>query len=142
MAFSDFITDNNFYHIRAKNLRQAILHAYDASLHAQNVLDPKYGAKGDGVTNDAPAFQAAHDALPSTGGAIIVPRSPTGDAYILNADWWISKNNVHIILETGAEIRRSTVGTYSGDASSGARAAILVGGSQSETTTKKNNAGS
>ncbi len=32
-----------------------------------------YGAKGDGVTDDAAAFQAAADALPASGGAIYLP---------------------------------------------------------------------
>lgn len=36
-----------------------------------------YGAKGDGTTNDTAAFQAAHDALPATGGTIFVPASAT-----------------------------------------------------------------
>lgn len=34
-----------------------------------------YGAVGDGVADDYPAFAAAHDALPATGGTIIVPDS-------------------------------------------------------------------
>lgn len=34
---------------------------------------PPYNAKCDGVTNDSPAFQAAINALPSTGGVINVP---------------------------------------------------------------------
>lgn len=32
-----------------------------------------FGAVGDGVTNDSAAFQAAHDALPATGGTILAP---------------------------------------------------------------------
>lgn len=36
-----------------------------------NVAD--YGAKGDGTANDAAAIQAAHDALPASGGAIVLP---------------------------------------------------------------------
>lgn len=36
-----------------------------------------FGAKSDGVTNDTAAVQAAHDALPSTGGAIIFPVGTT-----------------------------------------------------------------
>lgn len=133
MAQSDFITYDNFYHIRAKNLRLAILHAYEGSLSAESVLDPTYGAVGDGVTNDAPAFQAAHDALPSTGGTIRVPRSPTGAFYLLNSDWLITKNNVHIVLDSGARLQRSGAGTVS----IGSRAAIKVMGANSESTTTK-----
>ena len=33
-----------------------------------------FGAVGDGVADDAPAFQAAHDALPETGGTIYAPQ--------------------------------------------------------------------
>jgi len=40
-----------------------------AALHS--VLD--FGAVGDGVTDDASAFQAALDAIPNSGGAVIVP---------------------------------------------------------------------
>src|SRR4029077_138732 len=54
-----------------------------------------FGAKGDGVTDDTAAFQAAHDALPSTGGGIYAP----GASYLLNkttqgAQFTISKSNV------------------------------------------------
>lgn len=41
-----------------------------------------FGAKGDNVTNDSPAFIATHAALPATGGSIYVPDS-TG--YVLNS---------------------------------------------------------
>lgn len=36
-----------------------------------------YGAVGDNSTDDGPAFQAAHDALPATGGIIYIPKAPT-----------------------------------------------------------------
>lgn len=43
------------------------------------VTDPAYagGAKCDGTTNDAAAFQAAHDALPADGGEVYVPAFAT-----------------------------------------------------------------
>src|SRR5207237_1260855 len=40
----------------------------------------RFGALGDGVTDDTAAFQAAHDALPSTGGMIYMPAG----SYLLN----------------------------------------------------------
>lgn len=49
----------------------------------------KFGAKGDGSTNDSAAFQAAIDALPTQGGRIIVPDA----AYVLNtAPAWGAKS--------------------------------------------------
>jgi hypothetical protein len=38
-----------------------------------NVKDPQFGARGDGVTNDAPAIQAAINAAVSTGGPVFIP---------------------------------------------------------------------
>jgi hypothetical protein len=37
-----------------------------------------FGAVGDGVTDDADAFQAALDAVPSTGGVVLIPPAPSG----------------------------------------------------------------
>lgn len=58
-----------------------------------SVKDPSYGAVGDGTTDDAPAIQAAHDALPSTGGVILFPPA-TG--YLFATRLYFSKN-VHLI---------------------------------------------
>ncbi|NAZ73871.1 hypothetical protein GTQ99_00300 [Kineococcus sp. T13] len=46
---------------------------------AFNVRD--YGAKGDGVTNDSPAFQAAINAAGAVKGAVLIP---VGATYLLN----------------------------------------------------------
>lgn len=39
-----------------------------------------FGAKGDGATNDSPAFLSAASAIPATGGAVYVPSAPLGYA--------------------------------------------------------------
>jgi hypothetical protein len=41
-----------------------------------NVMNPTYGATGDGTTNDLPAFDAARDALGALGGTILAPVPP------------------------------------------------------------------
>jgi hypothetical protein len=55
-----------------------------------------FGAKGDGTTNDSPAFQAAHDSLPASGGTLFIPPgtyvSAVGTPLLT-----ITKNGVRII---------------------------------------------
>jgi hypothetical protein len=43
---------------------------------AINVMDSRFGAKGDGVTDDTAAIQAAFDAVPTIGGEVFLP-APT-----------------------------------------------------------------
>jgi hypothetical protein len=67
--------------------------ARDKAREIYSVKD--FGAVGDGVTDDTAAFQAAHDALPSTGGGIFIPNGE----YLLNqttqsAQFTITKPNV------------------------------------------------
>lgn len=46
------------------------------SQDAINVMDPAYGATGDGVTNDRAAFQAAIDDAIAAGRPLAIPRPP------------------------------------------------------------------
>lgn len=60
-----------------------------------------FGVIGDGATDDLAALQAAHDALPSTGGVIAVYSGTimiTGSARYVN----ITKDNVRIVFAKGA----------------------------------------
>lgn len=52
-----------------------------------------FGATGDGVTNDAPAIQAALDSLPSTGGTVFVPAG----TYQITSGLTINKHGTHLI---------------------------------------------
>jgi hypothetical protein len=67
-----------------------------------NVKD--YGAVADGVTNVAPAITDTIAALPSSGGAILIPSAPL--SWHLDASVTITKDNVEIILEDGAWVER------------------------------------
>jgi hypothetical protein len=78
-----------------------------------NVRDPAYGAKGDGVTNDAPAFQAAVNAM--TNGSVL---------YIPPGDYLFTGTGPELLLITKAI---SMIG--SGDASR-----IIIGPSVPSTT--------
>lgn len=75
-----------------------------ASTSAQvNVAD--YGATGDGVTDDAPAIQAALDAIAvNTPGARLV--FPPG-TYLVNSELEI-KSSIHLDLSQGATIKRGS----------------------------------
>lgn len=56
-------------------------------LMSVNVKEPRFGAQGDDSTNDIAAFQAAHDALPTEGGIIEMPKG----IYRLGSDLEITK---------------------------------------------------
>jgi hypothetical protein len=67
------------------------------SLHASStVFNVKnYGATGDGATDDLPAFEAALQAVPNTGGTIYIP--PPTVSYKLAGTWEITEDNVQVI---------------------------------------------
>lgn len=84
--------------------------------YAQTVINVRTfqtnGAKGDGSTDDTPAFNAAIAALPATGGTVFVPR--TAQRYILAGQLnYASKNSVRIKGEgpalTGGQLTASTL---------------------------------
>lgn len=67
------------------------------SLPFANVKD--YGATGDGVTDDAPAFQSAFNALGATGGMLFIPAG----SYLFNSRATFTNQNISII-GAGAEV--------------------------------------
>jgi hypothetical protein len=71
--------------------------SWTSSSSSVNVKD--YGATGDGVTDDAPAFQAAFNALSSTGGLLFVPEG----SYLFNSRATFTNQNISIV-GAGAEV--------------------------------------
>ena len=65
------------------------------------VTGPAYGAKGDGTTDDKPAFDAAIAAVKAAGGGKVVVPAGT---YLLNGPIWM-ESNMELHLEEGAVIR-------------------------------------
>lgn len=75
-----------------------------------NVID--FGAKGDGITNDTAAIQAAVDSLSANGGAVYFPKGtykvvpPTATTGCI----WVRYNNITLFGD-GASSSRITTGT-------------------------------
>ncbi|MDR2931232.1 MAG: right-handed parallel beta-helix repeat-containing protein [Propionibacteriaceae bacterium] len=63
----------------------------------------EYGAVGDGVTNDAPAIQAAIDAAHANGGGTVIV--PSGATYLAGSI--VLKSNVELHVERGATLKAS-----------------------------------
>ncbi|HQK39986.1 MAG TPA: glycosyl hydrolase family 28-related protein, partial [Flavobacterium alvei] len=70
---------------------------------AQKVYDvKKYGAKGDGKTNDAIAIQKAIDACSKTGGRVLIPAPFT----FLTGPFDV-KSGIDLHIEAGAKLLAS-----------------------------------
>ncbi len=69
-----------------------------------------FGAVGDGVADDTAAIQAAHDALPASGGLILIP--PSAVAYRTSATLLIAKPNVTIAGWGAASVLRAAAATF------------------------------
>ncbi len=71
-----------------------------------NVKDPRFGAKGDGVTNDTSAIQKAVNAVASSGGTVVVPAGTYMVDPVANTRAGIRlKNNMTLRLESGAVLQ-------------------------------------
>ena len=85
--------------------------ALDNGLHAHLLIDEvlstsQFGAKGNGVADDAPAIQMAlHKARDNGGGTVVVPYG----RYLLNSTLVISKNT-SLIIDQGTELIRNHTG--------------------------------
>jgi len=83
-----------------------------------NVRAPEFGAKGDGVTDDAPAIQSALDTVSSAGGAVYIPRrtfllaSFRTSYYLLRAKTGVSVvgDGPQSVLKVADGLRSSTQG--------------------------------
>ena len=65
-----------------------------------------FGAQGDGVTDDTAAIQAAIDAANTAGGGTVTV--PAG-VYMIDASVYVNmKDNVSLVIETGAELKAIT----------------------------------
>ena len=68
----------------------------------------KFGAKGDGITNDAPAIQKAIDECTKTGGRVVLCSGKTFYASSI-----VLKSNVELYLEKGSVLKaHSDLDTY------------------------------
>ena len=78
-----------------------------------NVLDPTYGAVGDGVHNDAPAIQKAFDdADAANGGTVLLP---SGHTYYVSSGWDMPAIKTNDWLgQTSPDVHRTGIVTVYG----------------------------
>lgn len=89
-----------------------------AVLQIDNELNVKqFGAHGDDLTDDTLSFQAAHDALPETGGSIYIPSGTyILDKTVQSEQFTVSKSNVTIRGDGWASVlKHTTSGTVEGN---------------------------
>ncbi len=92
-----------------------------------SVRDPAYGARGDGVTDDTAAIQAAVDAVAGTGGTLTVPEG----TYRVNAVTSIQIGGAMTLqFSAGAVLQAipNSAGTYSVITVQGASGVNILGG--------------
>jgi hypothetical protein len=78
-----------------------------------DVRSDLYGAKGDGVTDDGPAWNNARAALPSTGGIVFVPSSTA--AYLLTTAFTFGgQSNVTLLISAGVTLSGAALPAASG----------------------------
>jgi hypothetical protein len=64
-----------------------------------------FGAKGDGATNDSPAFQAAYNAaVAAGGGTVFVPPLGGSGCYLLNTAINMTNDNTRVTVEGSAGV--------------------------------------
>lgn len=84
VSLQSLLGDGQPAHSTNRQLLRDMLVSIPSMLGVISVAEPRFagGAVGDGVHDDYPAFQAAMDALPGTGGIIIIPATPTNRWYL------------------------------------------------------------
>ena len=71
-----------------------------------------YGAKGDGTTNDSPAFQSAYNAaVAAGGGTVLVPPVGGSGCYLLNTAINMTNDNTKVTIKGSAGVGVAQSGT-------------------------------
>lgn len=89
--------------MRKKSIIAIVIFCISLAVSAQKIYDvKKYGAKGDGKTNDAAAIQKAIDACSKTGGRVLIPAP-----FTFLAGPFDVKSKVDLHIEAGAKLLAS-----------------------------------
>ena len=84
---------------------------FDKGGAVYNVMHPDFGAKGDGTTDDGPAWNLAVTNMPTAGGTIVVPQG----AYVLTTAFsFASKTGIMLLLLPGVVLTGSALPAPSG----------------------------